>query len=70
VGRTIPYDSSGASSRGSIQGDVEFELEVDPISKSVAWLYSENSSIFSMSWPVTTSGSVTSPVSGSGVMVR
>jgi hypothetical protein len=33
--RTVPHDGSGAGSHDSIQGDIEFELEVDPISKSV-----------------------------------
>jgi hypothetical protein len=37
-GRTVPHDGSEASSRGLIQGDFEFKLEVDTISKSEAWL--------------------------------
>jgi hypothetical protein len=52
------------------QGDIEFELEVDPDSKSVTWLLSEISPNFSTSVPATTSGSVTSPVSGFLVLER
>jgi hypothetical protein len=68
--RTIPHDGSEAGSHDSIQGDVEFELEADPISKSATWLQSEHSSNFSMSWLLIALGSVTNPVSGSEVMVR
>jgi hypothetical protein len=51
-------------------GDVEFELETDPYSKSACWLYSEISPNFPVRVPMMTSGSVTSPVFGFGVMVR
>jgi hypothetical protein len=37
-GRTGLRDGSGAYSCGSIQVIVEFELQVDPISKLAAWL--------------------------------
>jgi hypothetical protein len=69
-GRVGPHDGSKASSRGLIQVVVEFELEVDPDSKSTAWLYKEILLNFSRNWLVTTSGSVMSLVSGSRVMVR
>jgi hypothetical protein len=32
--RTVPHDGSGAGLHDSIQGDIEFELEVDLVSKS------------------------------------
>jgi hypothetical protein len=51
-------------------GDVEFESEADPSSKSAWWLKSEISPNLSASSPVTTSGSVTKPVFGLGGMVR
>jgi hypothetical protein len=51
-------------------GGIEFELQVDPDLKSVTWLQSKISQNFSTSVPVTTSGSVTSPISEFGVMVR
>jgi hypothetical protein len=51
-------------------GHVEFKLEADPSSKSACWLKSEISPNFLASSPVTTSGSVTNPVLGLGVMVR
>jgi hypothetical protein len=51
-------------------GDVEFELEADPGSKSAFWSKSEISSNLPASSPVTTSGSVTRLVSGLGGMMR
>jgi hypothetical protein len=51
-------------------GDVEFELETDPSSKSECWSKSEISPNLPASSPVTTSGSVTKPVSGLGAMAR
>jgi hypothetical protein len=49
-------------------GDVEFEA--DSSSKSAWWLKSEISPNLPASLPVTTSGSITKPVFGLGVMVR
>jgi hypothetical protein len=47
-------------------GDVKFELEMDPSSKSAFWSKSEISPNLPASSPVTTSGSVTRPVSRVG----
>jgi hypothetical protein len=51
-------------------GDVEFELEADPSSKSACWLKSEISPNLPTISPVTASGSVTRLVSGLGGIVR
>jgi hypothetical protein len=34
----ISHDGSGASSHALIHGDFKFEMESDPISKSLTWL--------------------------------
>jgi hypothetical protein len=47
-------------------GDVEFELEADPDSKSACWLKSEISPNFLARSPVITLGSVMCPVFGVG----
>jgi hypothetical protein len=64
------HDCSVAGSHAMAHGDVEFELESDPSSKSACLLKSEISPNFPVSSPMTTSRSVTSPVLGLGVMVR
>jgi hypothetical protein len=64
------HNGSEVGSHAMAHEDVEFELEADPNSKSTCWLKSEISPNFPASSPVTTSGSVMSPVLGLGVMMR
>jgi hypothetical protein len=63
-------DGSVADSHTIAHGDVEFELEEDPSSKSACWFKSEISPNLPASSLVTTSGSVMRPVSDLGGMVR